>query len=289
MTEFDGQQCNARTCKTRCDPLTLKNSVEDQSEKPLKLTEHSSALDEIHRIIPIGLTFAEARAWYLNRVLIPRLRWALAGLIAGAIILGLMFTETGQALEQSLTTHMMVRDLLLLVSGFLLAYGANSILELASQFSDTLRRARAFLNAKSLGGHASSILTLGLAALLIAFWYLPAQFNAAVANLSYGNEMCLTMIIAGSLIFVGARFLSKRVKLIALVIVGKAMGLYGMFLLLTPQSVYSVYPNYEQLYAGSALLFLMLILDFTIMPLWLYSYFRKASGSSLVKDNIHLV
>jgi hypothetical protein len=121
-------------------------------------------------------------------------------------------------------------------------------------------------------------LAFGSAAFLIGYWYLPAQFNAAAANVGSDTEMHLALLLAGGLIFVGGCFLSRRMKLIALVVVGKGLGLYGMFLLLTPGRVYSIYPATEQVYAGAALLFVMLILDFTIMPLWLYNYFGKPSA-----------
>jgi uncharacterized membrane protein len=56
------------------------------------------------------------------------------------------------------------------------------------------------------------------------------------------------------------------------------MGLYGMFLLLTPIDWYAVYPLYEQAYTGAMLLILMLVLDFTVMPLWLYNYFGRTGA-----------
>jgi hypothetical protein len=197
-----------------------------------------------------------------------------------------MLTVMGQVLEQNLTTHIMVHDFLLLVSGFLFASASNSIIGVISQLSGTVSRIRNTLDRVCLGPRLSSVLTFGSAVSLIAFWYLPVQFNTSVASASSAAEMCLSLVFAGSLIFVGARVLSRRLKLIALVIVGKVLGLYGMFLLLTPQNVYSFYSNYEQGYAGAALLFLMLALDFTIMPLWLYDYFRKTPATNVVNDSM---
>lgn len=206
-------------------------------------------------------------------------------IIAGFIVLLPMLTGLGKLLEQSLTTHMVVHDSLFLVAGFLLTYGANSLVEATSHLSNRLWRARDALNRSRLGGKAFSILTFGSAGSLIAYWYLPAQFNAAAVDAASGTEMHLALLVAGSLIFVGASSLTRRLKLIGLVIVGKGLGLYGMFLLLTPWTVYPIYPAYEQVYTGTVLLFLMLILDFTIMPLWLYNYFGKAPVSHLAVDN----
>jgi len=240
---------------------------------------------EVYRIIPLGLTLEEARAWYVNRILIPRLRWALAALVVGSIMLSTL-TELEQSLEQSLTTHMIVYDLLLLVSGFLFAYGINFLIQVTSHLSDRLWWARNALHRVRLSPRVFSISAFGSAALLIGYWYLPAPFNAAATTVSSSVEMQLVFLFAGGVIFVGAHFLNRRLKLIALVVVGKALGLYGMFLLLTPRTVYSFYPAYEQVYAGTALLFLMLILDFTIMPLWLYNYFGNTSANRLVGDKM---
>ena len=262
----------------------MKRAIEDQAEKHLKRSKHGSASDVVHRIIPLGLTLGEARAWYVNRILMPRLRWAMASLIAASAILLLVLTEPGKLLEQSLTTRMVVHDSLLLVTGFLFAYGGSSLIEATSRLSDWLWEARNTLSRARLDARALSILTFGTAAILIGYWYLPPQFNAAVANAISETEMYLTLLLAGGLIFIGACLLTRRLKLIGLVIVGKALGLYGMLLLLTPWTVYKIYPGYDQVYAGATLLFLMLILDFTIMPVWLYSYFGKASESHAAND-----
>jgi hypothetical protein len=236
-----------------------------------------SASDEIHRMIPLGLTLGEARAWYRNRVVIPRLRWALAAFGVGLTILLLMLTQLGALLERSLATEMTVHDSLFLVAGFLFAYTADFMIELTSQSATGIWRARNALRGMNYGPKMSIILAFGSAGSLIAYWYLPAQFDAAAVNLSANAEMHTALLLAGCLIFVGACFLNNGQKLVTPVIVGKAMGLYGMFLLLTPWDVYTIYPTYDQVYAGVVFLILMVVLDFTIMPLWLYNYFGKAS------------
>jgi len=266
----------------------MKKLVEGRTEKHLKLMKLGLASDEIHRIIPLGLTLGEARAWYANRVLFPRLRRAVVALAAGSTLLSLL-TVIGSLLEQNLTTRMTVHDTLFLVAGFLFAYGISSLMEVASHLMDRLWQMRTVLSTACLGTRVLSILTFGSAALLIAYWYLPTQFNAAASNASTAAEMHLALVLSGSLIFLGALSMSRRLKLIALVIVGKALGLFGMFLLLTPRDLYSMYPSYEQVYAGAAFLFIMLILDFTIMPLWLYNYFGKASRSNRVGDGPRVV
>jgi hypothetical protein len=73
-------------------------------------------------------------------------------------------------------------------------------------------------------------------------------------------------------------------KLITPIIAGKVMGLYGSFLLLTPLTIYAAFRIYEQAEAGIVLIFLMLGLDFTIVPVWLYGYFGKNPQARNVVD-----
>lgn len=257
--------------------VASKKWTENRDEKRLKLMGQPSASDEVHRIVPLGLTLGEARAWYMNHVLMPRLRWASFAIVAGLIILLSMLSQLGELLDETLTTHMIVHFLFIAV-GFFFAYSAYSLIEVAPQFSYKASRARDLVNRANLSANIVTILMFAAAASLIAFWYLPAQFDAAALNVNVHVEMHMTLLSAGGLIFVGSHFLSKRLKLIAPLIVGKAMGLYGMFLLLTPFDVYAVYPVYEQAYTGVVLLILMLVLDFTVMPIWLYNYFGKTTA-----------
>jgi hypothetical protein len=113
---------------------------------------------------------------------------------------------------------------------------------------------------------------------------MPAEFDAATTIAYIHVEMSITMLVAGGMIFVGSRFLTKRMKLIAPIIAGKIMGLYGSFLLLTPLTIYAAYPIYEQAEAGIVMIFLMLGLDFTIVPVWLYGYFGKNPPARRVVD-----
>lgn len=53
----------------------------------------------------------------------------------------------------------------------------------------------------------------------------------------------------------------------------KVMGLFGVFLLITQSYVYSIYPFSEQSEAGVVMVVLMLVVDFTVVPYWLYNYF----------------
>ena len=256
--------------------VALKNSKNDQDR--LGFIQPGAALDELHRIVPIGLTLGEARAWYVNHVLIPRLRSASILSLAGFAVLLSMVSELGEFLDGNLTTHILVQHFLFIVAGFLLAFAPYSVLEIAPQLSHKAARARELVKRIDLGATGLAVLLLAAAASLIAIWNLPAQVDGAAVSAALHAEMHASLVFAGGLIFVGSRFLSRRTRLVAPIIVGKALGLYGMFLLVAPSPVYAAHPTYEQAYAGVVLLIVMLVLDFTIMPLWLYSYFGKVAA-----------
>ena len=238
------------------------------------MSNRQPASDELHRIVPLGLTLGEARAWYMNHVLMPRIRLGLMAIAAGFIMLGSMLTPLGELLEATLVTTMMQHFLFFAV-GVLFGYGVESSMLVASRLSSKVSRVRALLGKVNLTVNKWGLFTFLAAAALIAFWYTPAQFDEATVIAYVHVEMDVTMIFAGGLVFVGCRFLSKRMKLIAPIVAGKLMGLYGSFLLLTPVTLYAAYPIYEQAEAGVVMMFLMLGLDFTIVPIWLYSYFGK--------------
>lgn len=241
------------------------------------------ASDELHRIVPLGLTLGEARAWYMNHVLMPRIRFGSLAIAAGLIMLGSMLTPFGELFEGTLVTDLM-QHLFFLAAGVLFAYGIESSMLVASRLSSKASRIHALMGKVNLAVNKYGLLTFLAAANLIAFWYMPAEFDAATMIAYINVEMNFTIIFAGGLVFVGSRFLSKRMKLITPIIAGKVMGLYGSFLLLTPLTIYAAFPIYEQAEAGIVLIFLMLGLDFTIVPIWLYGYFGKNPQARNVVD-----
>jgi hypothetical protein len=242
------------------------------------------ASDELHRIVPLGLTLREARAWYMNHVLMPRIRWGSVATAAGLIMLGSMLSPFGEQLEGTLVTNLIVQHFFFLAAGVLFAYGIESSMLVASRLSSKASRAQVLMGRVNLAVNKYGLLTFLAAAALIALWYMPAEFDAAIMIAYIHVEMQITMLFAGGLIFVGSRFLSKRMKLIAPIVAGKLMGLYGSLLLLTPLTIYAAYPISEQAEAGTVMIFLMLVLDFTIVPVWLYGYFGKNTPARTVVD-----
>ena len=92
------------------------------------------ASDELHRIVPLGFTLGEARAWYMNHVPMPRIRFGSLAIAAGLIMLGSMLTPFGELFEGTLVTNLM-QHLFFLAAGVLFAYGIESSMLVASRLS----------------------------------------------------------------------------------------------------------------------------------------------------------
>lgn len=231
------------------------------------------------RIVPLGLTPNEAKGWYIHYVLMP---WLFKGIIAiglGSVAVFSMLTPLIEYLESTLALHMVAQHVLFMVAGFLIAYGLDSLVLVASRLSRKVSGAYSFLLKANSILNKWGLMTFIVAALLIAYWYLPANFNAAVLSESVHIEMHFTIFAAGGLVFVGSKLLTKRAQRIAPIIAGKAVGLYGAIMLLTPAYLYPAYPVSEQVETGVVMVVLMVVLDMTLMPIWLYNYFGKGAVS----------
>ena len=232
---------------------------------------------EIERITPLGLTAEEAQAWYRGNVLMPALRrGSTAAAIASLMILA-MYTPLDAFFEENLAAHMVAQHFVFILAGFLYAYAIALMLLVASRVSRTWSHIRDLLQRINSVINRHGLITFAMAGLLIAYWYIPANFDAAVLAASVHLEMHLNFVTAGALIFIGSTMLTKNMRRMAPVVVGKAMGLYGMFLLLTTLNIYPVYSIAQQSDAGVLLLLVMLLIDFTIVPVWLYKYFGKGA------------
>ena len=178
--------------------------------------------------------------------------------------------------------HLVVQHLLFVAAGFLLSYGIDLLFLIGSRYSrglsrlySWLLRENAFLNRRGIAGFTA-------AALLTVYWHIPRNFDGAVLEESVHIQMHLTYIVIGALIFVGSKLLTRRMRHFALVVAGKAMGIFGAFLLFTRSYVYKAYPAGEQPEAGLAMVLMMLVMDLVIVPYWLYNYFSKPPPSSVV-------
>ena len=246
-------------------------------QKPTDATKEGT--EELSRIVPLGLTPNEAKGWYLRAVLMPWLRGGIITILIACTMILSMLTPLSTYLESTLILHMVAEHFIYLGAGFLLAYGLHSLLFVASRFHKTIEELyRELLKVNSVFNRWG-VVTFLLASLLIAYWYLPVSFDTAVVNGLPHYEMHVTLLVAGSLVYGGSRGLTKGARQLAPIIAAKAMGLYGAILLLTPQYIYSVYPATQQAEAGVGMEVLMVVLDLTVLPIWLYSYFGRGPVS----------
>jgi len=234
-----------------------------------------SETEEIQRILPLGLTPTEAKGWYVRAVLRP---WLIKSIVAVSVALSALLSVLspfGEYLESTLTLHMILQHFLYIAAGFLLVYGGGSLIWVGSRLSKNVSRVYSrFLRLDSVFNRYG-ILAFVAASLVLGYWYLPSNFDAAVLHVNVHVEMHLSLLGAGGLIYLGSKILTKRMQQFAPVIVGKALGLFGTLMLATPTSIYQAYPIAEQAEAGVALIIIMLIVDLTLMPILLYNYFGK--------------
>jgi cytochrome c oxidase assembly factor CtaG len=187
-----------------------------------------------------------------------------------------MLTSVAAYLESTLTLHMVAQHLLFIAAGFLVASGFDSLILAVSRISTAVSRAYALLLEANARMNKRGVVAFLVAALLTVYWHIPGNFDAAVLNEGVHVEMHSAFLIVGGLVFIGSKLLTKRMRQFAPIIAGKGMGLFGAFLLVTPSYIYPVYPAWEQSEAGLVMVVMMVIMDLTIAPYWLYSYFGKS-------------
>lgn len=204
--------------------------------------------------------------------------WLLRGTLAiaiGAAAILSMLTPLSAYLETTLTLHMIAQHFVYLASGFLLAYGSDSMIWVASRLSRKASTVYVSMSKANSRLNKRGVVTFLVAGIVLSYWYYPTNFDWAAMSDAVNLEMHLSLLVAGGLAFIGSKMLTKRVQRFSPIIVGKAMGLFGTFMLLTTTKLYSAYPAAEQAQAGVAFIIIMLMLDFTLMPIWLYDYFGR--------------
>jgi len=120
------------------------------------------------------------------------------------------------------------------------------------------------------------------AALIIIYWHVPNILDSALLNFPLHVIMHFSLLVAGSLIFFGARLLTDRTRKIMSILGCKAMGIFGVFLLVTSgggySRFYSVYPLSQQAQLGLSMMIMMFVFEGFLVPYWLYQYFNHDGG-----------
>jgi cytochrome c oxidase assembly factor CtaG len=197
-------------------------------------------------------------------------------ILLGVFLIFAMLTSFGDYLDTTLTLHMIVQHLFFVAGGFLLTSGADMLVLAASAVSGLVSRVYAGLLRINAAYNKKGLVAFLAAGILVAYWHLPANFDAAVLNEGVHIQMHMTFLLVGSLIFVGSKLLTWRVRTFLLLIPSKAMGVFGAYLMFTTGYVYPVYPEWQQAECGLAMVVMMLGMDLTLVPYWLYKYFKTA-------------
>jgi len=238
------------------------------------VTVAESAGATIRRITPLGFTDQEAVGWYRNY---SQTNWMLRSVLAlfsglGLLVYGIVFANF---LESSLMSSMIIRPVVYAIVGGLFAYAAYSVASSGisvrlSIIHESVLRRTALINRQG-------VLPFVLAMLMIYYWSLPFSFHAVqLSNITH-YVMYLTFICAGGLVLTGVTLVSRPLLMILSVAVGKALGLYGAFLILSPAYLYDVYPAAQQADTGVIMITIMTVIDMIILPCWLYRYFRTGA------------
>lgn len=201
----------------------------------------------------------------------------------GILFILSMLTPFGESLDSTLTLHMLVQHFFYLAGGFLLASGVDLLILGSSKFSRSLTSIYSTLMKANVSVNKRGLVAFVIAGLLAAYWHIPANFNAAVLDDNVHIMMHFTFTVVGSLMFVGAGLLTGRMRHVLLLVPGKAMGIFGAFLMFTALYVYPVYPAPEQTEAGLVMVVMMLVMDLTIVPYWLYKYFGNQPPTSALQ------
>jgi hypothetical protein len=168
----------------------------------------------------------------------------------------------------------MISDVLLLISGYLLSSSLHAFLTVGSSLSNFLASVYSRLSRMNRSLNKKGLLSLTAALLIIALWYVPAILNAALLQFETHLFMHVSLLFAGVLIFIGFKRLSPNMRLASYLLGCKAMAVFGAYLLVSPAVLYNYFPYYEQAEAGAAMVAMCVASDATIIPLWLRRYFK---------------
>ena len=171
----------------------------------------------------------------------------------------------------------MTSDLLLLLAGFLLAYSLKAFLSVDRSSSISLVHLSSRLGLLNRSLNRRGVPSLVAAALLIVYWHVPSIFDAAVLQFGLHLIMHASLLLAGFLIFIGASCLSGMMRKMAAILAHMAMGIFGVYLLVTSgyRQFYTVYPLVEQVQLGLLIVIMMFIGEGLLVPYWLYQFFTK--------------
>ena len=239
----------------------------------LSISKREGVVATFRRITPLGLTDQEAVGWYRNNV---RKNWFSRFVFASVsgVLLGIVGAFENVPLESSLATGMILQYFIFVLVGILFAYAGHSVVSSGSSV-------RLFVVYESALRKASLVSRYGVlpfcaAGLIMCYWALPSSCDAALSSSLIQSMMRLSFGCAGVLVLAGSMCVSSHTLAVLSIAVGKVMGLFGAFLILSPTHLYDVYPVAQQAETGVIMIAIMTFIDMAIIPCWLYKYFTSA-------------
>jgi cytochrome c oxidase assembly factor CtaG len=211
-----------------------------------------------------------------REVVLPLCRRGLVEVAFGVgVIIFLTLPQLDETFDSNLVLHLAVQHMFLIVGGFVVAQGLDRLVLVVSVFKESVARAYTELLRLNVRFNKRGVLAFAVGGLVIAYSHLPSSFNAALTSELVHAEMHVTLIVAGSLFFVGFKLLTPNMRLLTYILGCKAMAIFGAYLLVSPIVIYGAFPYPEQAQAGAAMVAMCVASDATIIPLWLRRFFSK--------------
>jgi hypothetical protein len=230
---------------------------------------------------------AEPRSRGNSLVAIPTLtRGMVALMLSTALIIAILtplepidyaFSALSTSYDVTPETFIIFTDLLLLTGGFLLAYSTSVMVSVGASYSNLLLLVRSQLRSLSRRANENGFLSLGAAAMIIVYWHVPLNLDTALLEFRLHLMMSMSLLLAGFLIFLGASRLGGKTHKAVTILACKAMGIFGIYLLVTSEynQFYSVYPLTQQAQLGLVMVVMMFLIDGLLVPYWLYRFFSS--------------
>ena len=174
-------------------------------------------------------------------------------------------------------TFIIFTMLLLLADGIILASSLRIFLSVGAEQAGSLASMHSRLVSVNMRLNWKGLPCLAAASFLIAFWHLPGILDAAILKFRLHLIMSMCLLFAGVLTYAGFSCLSGKERKIVTILGCKAMGIFGVYLLLTSgyNHFYAVYPLAQQVQFALAMVIMMLAFDGLLIPYWLYRFFAN--------------
>lgn len=221
-------------------------------------------------------TKLHTRKGSFNTVIVTHCERGIIETAAGiSLIVLLTLPKMDEYFESSLMLHLAVQHMLLIVAGFIVAQGLDRLILVIGVYKESVAKAYSALLRLSVKFNRRGWLAFTTGTLLVVYWHLPSNFSAALANEAVHGEMHISMLVAGSLFFVGFKLLTPNMRILTYIAGCKSMQIFGAYLIVSPVMIYGSFPQPEQVEAGAAMVGMCIASDAVVLPVWLRRLFMR--------------